>query len=94
MWLFEERFDKEIWHNEPLKRYEMVDNLIEQQLLIGKTKEETILLLGTPNSTISLEQDVFLYEIGEAPSFMKTKGEQLLVTFENQKVVKVALTYK
>lgn len=92
IWLFEERFDKNKWSTEPSKRHQMVDDLIESQLLIDKTKDEVIILLGEPNSSISAEKDVFLYRLGQAPSFIKSQREQLLVVFENDKVLKVALT--
>ncbi|WP_353779180.1 hypothetical protein [Winogradskyella sp. 3972H.M.0a.05] len=88
--LFEKRFDTEDWKRLPTERYKMVDNLIEQQLLIGKTKEEAIKLLGKPNATIS-SASVFLYEIGTVPSFFKSKTEQLLIVFEDEKAIKVTL---
>jgi hypothetical protein len=92
IYVFEERFDKHQWRSEPSRRYQMVDDLIESQLLIGKTKNEVILLLGDPDSSISSGNDVFLYRLGKPPSFFESKREQLLVAFEVGTVFKVATT--
>lgn len=91
IYLFEERFDQDLWRAQPLKRYKMVDDIIESQLLIGKTEDEVIFLLGKPNSIISKENNSFLYRLGEEPSFIKSKREQLLVVFTDEKVLKVSL---
>lgn len=91
IWLFEERFDKERWRSEPATRYKMVDDVIESQLLMGKTKDEVIVLLGKPNSSSTIEKDLFLYRLGQQPSFFEAKREQLLIVFENQKVIKVTI---
>ncbi|WP_296386890.1 hypothetical protein [Winogradskyella sp.] len=91
LWLFEERFNKEQWRSQPATRYKMVDDIIESQLLIDKTKDEVIVILGKPNSTSTTEKDVFAYRLGEQPSFFKSGREQLLVIFVNQKVNEVTL---
>ena len=88
--LFEKHFDSEDWKSQPTERYKMVDNLIEQQLLMGMTKAETIDLLGKPNATLS-SGSVFLYKIGHVPSFFKSKTEQLLIVFEDEVAAKVTL---
>lgn len=91
IWLFEERFDKERWRSEPSTRYKMVDDVIESQLLMEKTKDEVIVLLGKPNSSSNIEKDLFLYRLGQQPSFFEAKREQLLIVFEYQKVIKVTI---
>lgn len=92
IYLFEERFDKNQWRANPSRRYQMVDDLIESQLLIGKTKDDVILLLGEPYSSIASGNDVFLYRLGKPPSFFESKREQLLIAFEVGIVFKVAIT--
>ena len=92
IWLFEERFDSDNWHNQPTMRYKMVDDIIEQKVLLGKSKDEVIILLGEPSSRTSEGKDIFLYSLGRPPSFFKTKREQLLIVFTNQIVEKVAIT--
>ena len=91
IWLFEERFDKNSWRSEPSKRYQMVDDVIESQLLMHKSKNEVILLLGQPNSKLTGDQDVFLYRLGTPPSFFQSKPEQLLIAFRDDRVLKVSL---
>ena len=91
IYLFEERFDKDLWSTQPSKRHEMVDDLIESQILLNKTKKEVIDILGEPNSSINNENNAFTYRLGQAPSFFKSNRERLLVVFEDQKVSKVTL---
>ncbi|WP_323787143.1 hypothetical protein [Psychroserpens sp.] len=92
IYVFEERFDKHQWRSEPTRRYQMVDDIIESQMLKDKTKDEVIMLLGEPNSVASTEKDFFLYRLGNPPSFFESKREQLLIVFEDDKVLKVATT--
>jgi hypothetical protein len=86
---FEERFDENIWRSEPARRYNLVDDIIESQLLIGKTKDEVIALLGDSYSTLSLNQESFIYSLGKPPSFFEPKEELLVIVFVNQKVKEV-----
>ncbi|MEY8849971.1 hypothetical protein AB9K26_14215 [Psychroserpens sp. XS_ASV72] len=92
--LFEKRFDQTDWANEPLQRYEMVDDLIESQLLKGKSKSEVISILGEPNSKAQTKEDVFSYDLGDPPSFFSSRKEFLVVVFFNHKVGKVSLAYE
>ena len=88
---FEERFDTEQWISQPSMRYKMVDEIIENKLLIGKSKEEVTVLLGSPNSSSTNGKDFYLYRLGIPPSFTESKKEQLLIVFENNKVAKVTV---
>ena len=91
IFLFEERFDKNLWSTEPSKRHEMVDDLIESQILLDKTKNEVIAILGEPNSSITNDDAAFTYRLGQAPSFFKSKRERLLIVFVDNKVSRVTL---
>ena len=91
IWFFEGRFSQEQWLSQPMSRYKMVDDLIESQQLIKKSKSEIIQILGEPNSRLSGKRDVFLYDIGNVPGFYKDQEEQLFVEFKNEKVLKVSL---
>jgi len=91
IWLFEEQFSKEQWIGKPAQRYKIVDDLIESQILIDKTKAEVIALLGNPFSSSTTEKDIFIYRLGDQPSFFKSRKEHLLIVFVNQKVGKVTL---
>ena len=88
---FEERFDENIWRSQPTRRYKLADDIIENQLLIGKTKVEVVALLGEPNSIVNLNKESFLYKLGVPPSFFEPKMELLLIVFEKQKVIDVTL---
>ncbi|WP_040247093.1 hypothetical protein [Psychroserpens mesophilus] len=92
IYLFEERFDERKWRSDPARRYQMVDDVIESQMLMDKSQAEVIQLLGEPNSSASAEKEVFLYRLGNPPTFFESKREQLLIVFENGKVYKVATT--
>lgn len=87
----EEPFDEQKWRDEPLERYEMVDDIIESQILIGKPKKEVFKILGQPDSLFSEKKDAIIYAIGDPPSFFASQKEYLLVVFKNQKVDKVTL---
>lgn len=90
--LFEAQFDETTWKTKPNFRYEMVDDIIERGIFIGKKQKEIISLLGKPYKAKQTENDYFIYHIGEPPSFFNTKTEFLQITFKNQKVIKVSLT--
>ncbi|WP_299114640.1 hypothetical protein [uncultured Winogradskyella sp.] len=91
LWLFEKRFDKVLWENNSTQRYQMVDDLIESQILLGKTKDEVIVLLGQPYSSSNVEKDIFIYRLGDQPSFFNSRKEHLLILFINQKVDEATL---
>lgn len=90
IWFFEERFNQEIWHTAPGKRYEMLDDILENKFLMGKTKQEVISILGEPDKNLISDGDFFVYDLGNPPSFFDSEPQYLLVTFENEKVVKLS----
>jgi hypothetical protein len=87
----EEPFDAQKWKSEPLQRYEMVDDLIESQFLIGKPKNEVFEILGQPDSQSNSSKDTFIYNIGDPPSFFSSQKEYLLIVFKNEHVEEVTL---
>lgn len=87
----EKPFDAQKWLAEPLQRYEMVDDIIESQILIGKPKNEVFEILGQPDSQSNSSKDAFIYNIGNPPSFFSSQKEYLLIVFENQQVAEVTL---
>ncbi|MDG5490393.1 hypothetical protein [Psychroserpens sp. SPM9] len=89
IWLFDERFHQENWHSNPAKRYQMADDIIDNELLIGKTKNEVIALLGTPEIFNDDSKNYIIYKMGKAPSFKDYIGDRLVVVFEEGKVAKV-----
>ena len=82
-WIFEEQFDEKEWHASPSRRYKMVDDIIDDELFIGKSKDDIIEVLGQPVDPINSEKDILNYKIGTPPSFSKHKREELIIVFEN-----------
>ena len=93
LWLFEKRFDEELWKSDVTARYKMVDNLIESQLLVQKSKSEVIAILGEPFSSSKIEKDIFVYKIGDPPSFFDSRKEHLLIIFVDQKVKNATMDF-
>lgn len=79
-------FDRQAWAKDPWQRYEMSQDIIESRLLIGKPKREVELLLGD-------ECDIYIdrcsYMLGFEPGIFSMDPTNLVITFENGKVVKV-----
>jgi hypothetical protein len=90
IWLFEERFTKEHWKAYPQKRYKMADEIIENKLIIGKTKQEIVLLLGNNmRSSNANRKEQLVYPLGTPPSFFEEKQSKLVISFEAGYVVEV-----
>jgi hypothetical protein len=87
----EKPFNAQKWQTEPLQRYEMVNDLIESQILKGKSKTIVVQTLGNPDSQSTTEQEAFIYDIGDPPSFFSSQKEYLLIVFKNQQVERVTL---
>lgn len=85
------QFNAEDWKRAPSKRHEMVDDLLDSEILVEKSKEEVLMLLGEPYSDIDKNRDIFRYRLGTPPSFFKPEREQLFIVFEKNMVVSVAL---
>jgi hypothetical protein len=88
-WYFEEQFDADLWHSNPAKRYQMADDIINNNLFIGKTEEEIVQLLGEPEIFTEDSKNYIVYKMGNAPSFKKYLGDRLVIIFEDDMVEKV-----
>ncbi|OIQ20279.1 hypothetical protein [Lacinutrix sp. MedPE-SW] len=86
---FEERFTKENWERNRSTRYKMADDIIERQVLLGKTKQEIINLLGYAVFTTKNGKEILQYKLGKSPNFGTVKRETLIIYFENEKVTLV-----
>lgn len=82
----EKEFDSKIWKNDPENRFELSKNLIDSNLLIGKTKDQVVQILG---KTENFKADVWVYYLGFLPSPGNIDPDILQITFENEKVIKV-----
>lgn len=88
--LFDKNFDSTNWKNLPQERYKMLDDILENKYLMGKTKQDVISILGTPDKKFISEDDFYIYNLGNPPSFFDSTPQYLLVTFENEIVVKLS----
>lgn len=93
LWLFiisyhpNHNFDKEKWVANKEKRYELSDDIIDNRILIGKTKSEVRQLLGNEGNTN--ESDYWHYYLGFRPGFLNIDPDVLDIQFKDGKVIKV-----
>ena len=81
------KFTKEKWFSETEKRYELSNDIIDSNMLIGKTKEEVRQILGDEEN--KEESDNWIYNLGFKPGFANIDPDILEIEFRNGKVVKV-----
>jgi len=84
----QETFSKEKWNANVEKRYSMSRNIIKSDMLIGKTKEEIVTLLGDDYHEYS--KDHIGYYLGFVPKIMGIDPDILDIYFEENKVIKVS----
>lgn len=82
-----QNFTPEKWHSAAEKRYEMSEDIIDRDILIGKTKQEVQVLLG--KSENSFENNEWEYILGARPGLFVIYPDVLNITFKSGKVVKV-----
>ncbi|MEW4282408.1 hypothetical protein [Priestia koreensis] len=64
--LLPDKFDQDRWNNHPEERVDMVDNLLEEVTLKGKTKLEITTLLGKQNPKAYFKEPTNLvYYLGD-----------------------------
>jgi len=81
-------FDKTKWDTNKAERYKMSEDIIESEILIGKTKTEIIQLLG--NDFYTYNNNHIAYELGFVPGLFNIDIDVLDIYFENEKVIKVS----
>lgn len=90
-------FKAELWKENPELRYEISDDMIDSEVLMGKTKTEIISLLGTYewlgwNDALKKHNDnKWNYSLGIEPGAFNTKKECIELVFKNDKVVAINL---
>jgi hypothetical protein len=87
----ENKFDKEIWNNQPEKRYMQVNDLINSKILLGKNKNDVRLLLTDDCKYCDNSSDAWMYYLGEGSNNKDFKWEVLDVEFKNDKVIKISV---
>lgn len=89
----EKYFSAEIWQDKPALRYELSNDMITSEILIGKSKTAIENLLGTHEwlswDGTKKEHDInkWNYGLGLEPGAFNTEKECLEITFKNDKVV-------
>ncbi|TWR27426.1 hypothetical protein FPZ43_13165 [Mucilaginibacter pallidiroseus] len=81
-------FDKEAWLNNKNHRYEYSEDIIQDKLLIGKTKKEVQAFLGKEGNLEA--DDTWYYDLGYKPGLGNIDPDVLMVEFVNGVAVKVS----
>lgn len=79
-------FNKHEWESNIEERYKMSKDIIQSELLIGKTKDEVVELLG--NDYYKYDDNRIAYHLGFVPGF-SIDPDVLDIFFENGIVIKV-----
>lgn len=88
-------FSSEIWTEKPALRYEVSDDMMASEVLIGKTKTEVNSLLGTYEwlswDDTKKDNDVnkWNYSLGIKPGAFNTEKECIEIVFKNDKVATI-----
>lgn len=81
-------FDRARWRDDPHGRYQMRDDIIDSRILDGKNKTDIVELIGPPNFGADT-CDTWEYDLGTSSKGFGWQFNTLIVTFENNRVVKV-----
>ena len=88
-------FDSDAWLENPALRYEMIDNTIESDTLIGASKETITSLLGKEEwltwdeAKKAHDTNKWNYGLGIEPGAFTNKKECVEITFQNDNVIAV-----
>jgi hypothetical protein len=85
----EKQFDQSTWKNYPTERYKMSKDIVNSNMLIGKTKDEVILLLGDAETSNLQGKEHLVFALGKPPSFFESTDAKLVVIFRNDLANKV-----
>ena len=80
-------FNMQEWNENKEERYKMSNDIIKSDILIGKTKEEVIELLG--EDYYSYDESHIAYDLGFVPGLFNIDPDVLDIYFKNGKVIKV-----
>jgi hypothetical protein len=80
-------FDKNEWNSNVEERFKMSEDIIESEILIDKTREEVIEILG--NNFITNNESKITYELGHVPGLFNIDPDYLDIKLENGKVISV-----
>lgn len=81
-------FDKQKWQNDIEKRYELTDDLIDNEVLIGKSMKQVKKLLGDDYEESGIDR--WSYYVGTPPGLFGIDPDYLDIDFKNGRVVHVS----
>nr|WP_321248212.1 hypothetical protein [uncultured Psychroserpens sp.] len=90
-------FSSETWQDKPALRYELSDDMMSSEILIGQTKTEIESNLGAhewlswDDAKKDHDTNKWNYALGLEPGAFNTEKECLEITFKNNKVVDLKL---
>ena len=80
-------FNKQEWSENKEERYKMSADIIKSEILISKTKEEVVELLGT--EFYAYNENHIAYDLGFVPGLFNIDPDVLDIYLKNGKVIKV-----
>lgn len=80
-------FDKERWFLDKETRYELSEDIIDSEMLIGKTKSEVRQILGDESNAD--QSDHWSYYLGFRPGLFNIDPDVLDIKFKRGKVIRV-----
>ncbi|SFC61375.1 hypothetical protein SAMN04487891_11528 [Flagellimonas taeanensis] len=80
-------FDKTEWDSNVEERYRMAEDIIDNKMLIGKTRSDVIQILGSKYSNNN--EDYLSYELGIKPGLFNIDPDYLYIKFKNEIVLSV-----
>ena len=80
-------FNQNEWNTNIEERYKMSEDIIESEMLIGKTQDEVIQILG--NNFSSNDENRISYELGNVPGLFNIDPDYLDIKLESGIVVSV-----
>ena len=81
------KFDETVWRTDKEKRYEMTQDIIDNELLIGKTKNEIMKTLG--DDFFKYDENHWGYDVGFVPRLLNIDPDILDIHFKDDKVESV-----
>jgi hypothetical protein len=80
-----DEFNQEKWVNKPSERVDMIDSMLSEVELKGKTKTEIIKLLGVEEEKAYFkEPNNLVYYLGEERGFVSIDSEWLVLWFDDK----------
>lgn len=87
-WYPERDFDQTAWKNSPDKRYEMSAGIIDNQTLMGLSKQQVVVLLGEEDN--KPDTNIWFYSLGIVPSLINIDVDILEIVFVDDRVTAVS----